>query len=239
MNDRPLDRRRMLLGIAGVAALPLIGSRTGFAQTPAAGPQSVTTETYGKTITWTAAWQRDEAIPLVDETDLLDAESDEVIDTVAFDHLVLENEAGAFGEFVFAPSPATDERWEIDHRWTDLDGYVSIDSGELADFWYELDVIIYEDEEYGRFLKGTYPTAAEFVSTVVFTAPIASFGTEMEAFLADVTLDGAPPYDNVDPAALQALLDPLAGKAMETYDALQAEAEAAGDNATPEASPAA
>lgn len=224
MDSRHPNRRQLVLASVAAVTLHAAGRSLASAQTPvAADVNAVTTEIFGHEIAWRDPWMLDTTLPLTDETDLLDKESGEVVDTVMYDLVVLDHDDGAFGEMIFAPSPDDDREWEIGYRWPDIERYTSVESGSAAEFWYGLDFFLYEGAEYGRFVKGTYPEDGDHVSTVALTAPVAGFGDAMQAFLDDVTLDGAPPFANVDPAGLQAALDPLIGT---------------GRSATPEATPA-
>lgn len=212
MDTARINRRQLVAASGAAVAIHATNRLAVGAQTPvAAEANAVTTDTFGHEVAWDDPWMLDESLTPTAETDLISDDTDDVIGTVTYDRLALDHPDGGFGEMIFAPSPGEGEHWQIPYRWSQIDQYQIVDEGSAADFWYVLDFFVYEDAEYGRFAKGTYPEDSDHVTTVAFTAPVAGFGDALQLFLDDVTLDGEPPLTNVDPAGLQAALDPLVG----------------------------
>lgn len=220
MSMSRVNRRAFVFGATAVGAAATIGSGFAFAQdttdTVESGGSgtagSVTTDVFGRTVAWTDAW-RGPSGNTARTTNVIGADGAAGAE-VEYDAVGLNRDLTTWADILLMPAVAEGENWEVPNRLPVVENQQTIDAGALDTYWYSLDYFVHGGQEYASFLKGTYGEAG--VDVVTFAAPAASFGTELEQFLSEVTIDDAPAITGVDAAGLQAAIDPFLGGGGET-----------------------
>lgn len=208
MSSITLTRRNVISTAALALATSTWTSRAG-AQTPVLeSDQSVTTELFGKEVSWAEPWTRDESVAAVLETDYKDDRIDGVVGRLYYDVLVLQHPNGAIAEVFFVPDPGVGRSWDIPFQLRAQEADTALETGSTEDVWYfGVRFFIANGVEYGRLATFTDPAEGPTVEVLALTAPASEFGRSLEDYQHSVSIDGEQPFSGIDPVAVQALLD--------------------------------